>query len=130
MTPYAAHALIIFSALSKSMKEDFAKMAKGFADQRSQDIMTWISTLNFSTKQNEFFSRRQEGTGRWFLEADAFKKWLNGTERTLWCPGLRKIIEHLQHSCLHTNWVQAGAGKTILMYGYYLAELLCMQVLT
>jgi hypothetical protein len=88
----SVHVLIMFSALSRAMKEDVAEMAKGFADQRTRDIMAWISTLNFSTKQNDFFSRRQEGTGRWLLEANAFKDWLGGTERTLWCPGLRMIF--------------------------------------
>jgi len=53
--------------------------------------MTWISTLNFSTKQNDFFERRQERTGEWLLNEDTFKNWLNGTEGTLWCPGLRTI---------------------------------------
>jgi hypothetical protein len=54
--------------------------------------MTWLSPLNFSTKQSDFFRRRQEGTGEWLLEDDVFKKWLDGTERILWCPGLRMII--------------------------------------
>jgi hypothetical protein len=61
-------------------------------DRKAQDIMAWLSTLNFSTRQKDFFNRRQEGTGEWFLKTDAFKNWLDGTERTLWCPGLRMII--------------------------------------
>jgi len=65
------------------------EVVKGFTDQKSQDIVTWLSSLNFSTKQNDFFGRRQQGTGEWLLEAETFKKWLDGTERTLWCPGLR-----------------------------------------
>ncbi|KAH0558820.1 hypothetical protein GP486_004540 [Trichoglossum hirsutum] len=40
-------------------------------DQMSRDIVDWISALNFSTKQDDFFARRQEGTGEWLLEADA-----------------------------------------------------------
>jgi hypothetical protein len=61
-------------------------------DKDSQDIVAWLSPLNFFTKQNDVFSRRQEGTGKWLLEADTFKKWLDGTDRTLWCPGLRMIV--------------------------------------
>ncbi|KAH0543124.1 hypothetical protein FGG08_002550 [Glutinoglossum americanum] len=45
---------------------------------------------------DDIFRRRQEGTGEWLLNADAFEKWQDGTERTLWCPGI------------------PGAGKTIL----------------
>ena len=61
-------------------------------DKESQDIVAWLSPLNFFTKQNDVFSRRQEGTGEWLLAADTFKKWLDGTERTLWCPGLRMVV--------------------------------------
>ncbi len=69
-------------------------------DQKNQDIITWMSSLNFYTKQNDFFSRRQEGTGEWLLEADCFKKWVDGTERILWCPGLRMLsIERLWYTC-------------------------------
>jgi hypothetical protein len=86
------HLLIIYSALLRAIKGDTAEVVKGFADQKTRDIMTWISTLNFSTKQNDFYGRRHEGTGKWLLEDDAFKNWLDGTERTLWCPGLRMIL--------------------------------------
>jgi hypothetical protein len=51
----------------------------------------WISNLDFSSKQNDLLAKRQEGTGEWFLKADSFKNWFNGTEKILWCPGLRMI---------------------------------------
>jgi hypothetical protein len=53
--------------------------------KESQDIISWLSALNFSIKQDEFFSRSQAGTREWLLKADAFMNWLHGTERTLWC---------------------------------------------
>jgi hypothetical protein len=65
-------------------------------DQESGDLAAFLSPLNFCTKQKDFFARRQEGTGNWLLENDKFKQWLDGTRRTLWCPGI------------------PGAGKTIL----------------
>ena len=86
------HELTSLSALAQAIKNDTAEVARGFIDQRSRRIMTWISTLNFSTKQNDIFSKRQEGTGEWLLEDDTFKNWLDGTERTLWCPGPRMIF--------------------------------------
>ena len=61
-------------------------------DQKNRDIMAWISNLNFSTKQIDFFAKHQGGTGEWLLMTNVFKNWLNGTERTLWCPGLRMIL--------------------------------------
>ena len=41
-------------------------------------------------------SRREEGTGLWFLEAPKFISWIVGNSPTLWCPGI------------------PGSGKTIL----------------
>lgn len=53
------------------------------------DLLAWLSPLNFWTKQNDIFSRRQEGTGVWLLEDEVFRQWLSGVEKTLWCPGIR-----------------------------------------
>jgi len=83
--------LIIFSALLRAIKDDITVVANKVEGQKSQDIVNWISTLNFSAKQNDFFGRHQEGTGEWLLKDDTFKNWLDGTERILWCPGLRMI---------------------------------------
>jgi hypothetical protein len=58
-------------------------------DQEKRAVMAWVSSLSFDSKQKDFFDRRQEGTGEWLFEADAFKSWLDGTERILWCSGLR-----------------------------------------
>lgn len=58
-------------------------------DEKRQAVISWLSPLNFSTKHNDVFNRRQNGTGRWLLEAEEFRSWLSGDKRTLWCPGLR-----------------------------------------
>jgi len=64
--------------------------------QESQNILTWLSSLEFPLQQNDFISRRQEGTGKWLIKSDEFKTWVNGTREILFCPGI------------------PGAGKTIL----------------
>jgi hypothetical protein len=64
-------------------------VTKHLADQESLDILDWLSPLNFWTKQYDAFSRKEEGTGQWLFEEPAFNEWLEGTERTLWCPGMR-----------------------------------------
>ena len=58
-------------------------------DRESRDIIAWLSSLNFSAKQNDVFSKQHSGTGRWFLENDIFKAWINGHQKALWCPGIR-----------------------------------------
>ena len=59
--------------------------------QQRRAIADWLSPLNFWTKQNDTFDRRQEGTGKWLLDSDEFRDWLSGTGNTLWCPGIRMI---------------------------------------
>jgi len=63
--------------------------------ENDEEVLDWISTLDFRAKQNDTIGRRQEGTGMWLLEKEEFRNWLSGRERVLWCPGI------------------PGAGKTV-----------------
>ena len=65
-----------------SKRVDFAKERRAVTD--------WLSPLNFMATQNEVLGRRQEGTGQWLLDSEKFKNWVNGTEKVLWCPGIRE----------------------------------------
>lgn len=82
--------------------------------QEDRDVVAWLSPLNFSAKQDDVSSRRQEGTGKWFLEADLFKAWLDGTEKALWCPGIRTFLPPFLS--VSADRLEAGAGKTVLAY--------------
>ena len=62
-------------------------------EEEYRTIAAWVSPLNFSLKQQDISNARTAGTGKWFLESDCFKRWLNGTAETdkrLWCYGMRK----------------------------------------
>ena len=58
--------------------------------------MQWLSPTDFPAQQHDIISRRQEGTGQWFLDCPQFKEWLQGFNRILFCPGI------------------PGAGKTMI----------------
>jgi hypothetical protein len=58
--------------------------------------MKWLSPTDFPSQKNDIITRRQEGTGQWFLDSPEFKRWLEGSDKTLFCPGI------------------PGAGKTIM----------------
>ncbi|OBT62890.1 hypothetical protein VE03_07604 [Pseudogymnoascus sp. 23342-1-I1] len=70
--------------------------------QESQDseqyrvTMDWLSSTNFPAQQSDIISKRQEGTGKWFLESPEFTNFLQGAKQTLFCPGI------------------PGAGKTMV----------------
>ena len=75
-------------------------------DKQTQELLTWLSTLDFKPKQRDVLNKRLEGTGKWFLEDPQFRRWMDGDTTTLWCPGARKQFRHIQfdyHSSL-TIW--------------------------
>ena len=65
-------------------------------DQERQTILDWLTPVNYATQQNDFFARREQGTGEWLLKSNEFQQWLMQNNQTLFCPGM------------------PGAGKTII----------------
>jgi Cdc6-like AAA superfamily ATPase len=64
--------------------------------QQHQTIIDWLSPTDFPAQQHDIITRRQEGTGEWFLKSPEFTKWYQGDHKTLFCPGI------------------PGAGKTMM----------------
>lgn len=56
----------------------------------------WLTPISYGEQHSDFVKIRQEGTGRWLLDADVYDAWLNAPQQTLFCSGM------------------PGAGKTIL----------------
>ncbi|KAI0604755.1 ankyrin repeat domain-containing protein [Pyrenophora tritici-repentis] len=59
-------------------------------------LVEWLSISDYPAQQSDIIKRRQEGTGRWFLDAPELARWLNESKTTLFCPGI------------------PGAGKTMI----------------
>ncbi|PCG94078.1 Hypothetical protein PENO1_080360 [Penicillium occitanis (nom. inval.)] len=64
--------------------------------EKREAILNWFAPTDFYTQQNDLISRRQKGTGQWFLDSAEFKKWIKTEKQILFCPGI------------------PGAGKTVL----------------
>ncbi|KAE8165265.1 hypothetical protein BDV40DRAFT_297588 [Aspergillus tamarii] len=62
-----------------------------------QEILGWLSPINYTAQQSDYLSRSQPGTGQWFIDSHRFKSWAEKPVQTLFCPGI------------------PGAGKTTLM---------------
>ncbi|KAH7159645.1 hypothetical protein B0J13DRAFT_592248 [Dactylonectria estremocensis] len=65
-------------------------------DQKHQTILDWLTPINYASQQHDFLSRRQTGTGRWFLDSHEYRAWLEIDGQTLFCQGI------------------PGSGKTIM----------------
>ncbi|KAL5333815.1 hypothetical protein BJX70DRAFT_391927 [Aspergillus crustosus] len=60
-------------------------------DKQRVEILDWLSPTDYATRQNDLFSRRQEGTGEWFLRTSAG---IPGAGKTVLASIL---INHLLH---------------------------------
>lgn len=89
-------ATVLGATAYKEIKEGRKEQQEWHQSERDQQILRWLTPIDFATQQNDFISRRQEGTGRWLLDSDEFQEWVNQSGRTMFCPGI------------------PGAGKTIL----------------
>ncbi|KAF7341365.1 Ankyrin repeat-containing protein [Mycena venus] len=82
--------------ISRSVRDVARKQERHFSAVERDEIIQWISPLNFFPRQADIFNARQPGTGGWLLEDASFIKWKSGSIDTVWCRGM------------------PGAGKTVL----------------
>jgi hypothetical protein len=72
------------------------KIQQDQADAKHAKMVEWISSTDYPAQQSDIISRRQKGTGQWFLDAPEFARWFSEPKGTLFCPGI------------------PGAGKTMV----------------
>ncbi|KAL8965214.1 MAG: hypothetical protein Q9183_003966, partial [Haloplaca sp. 2 TL-2023] len=71
---------------------------ESFVDEQStRRIDQWLDPVNHDSNHTAAVKLRHQSTGNWFLEGDAFNKWLSITNSFLWLHAI------------------PGAGKTVLM---------------
>ncbi|KAF3317028.1 hypothetical protein TWF173_001034 [Orbilia oligospora] len=75
---------------------EIAILRGSLAGDEERKILEWITPIDDSAQHNDFFNRRQPGTGNWFLNSSKYQNWLHTPKSILYCPGI------------------PGAGKTIL----------------
>ena len=76
--------------------DNTTKLVRYQENQEQQAILDWLTPVDYFPQQNDFFKKRQAGTGQWLLDSEEFKDWTKTNKRTLFCPGI------------------PGAGKTVL----------------
>jgi hypothetical protein len=89
-------ATVLGATTHKEIKEARREQQGWHQAETNQEILTWLTTIDFGAQQSDFISRRQKGTGQWLLDSDEFQTWLKTSKQTLFCAGI------------------PGAGKTII----------------
>jgi fungal STAND N-terminal Goodbye domain len=83
--------------LQETVKKTFEAVKQDQNDKSRDKIADWISTTDYPLQQSDIINRREEGTGKWFLNSNEFNEWCqDGSNKTLFCPGI------------------PGSGKTVI----------------
>lgn len=53
-----------------------------------REVADWYSNTDFAEQQSDQLSRRQKGTGGWFLAHTQYQQWRQMPNSTLLCPGI------------------------------------------
>ncbi|KAH0560062.1 hypothetical protein GP486_003417 [Trichoglossum hirsutum] len=86
----------VISKLTVATKAGIDRLNRCQDHREEEAVLDWLTPIDYTPQQNDFISRRQEGTGQWLLDSNEFLEWLNQSRQTMFCPGI------------------PGAGKTIL----------------
>ncbi|KAJ0418505.1 hypothetical protein BJY00DRAFT_324866 [Aspergillus carlsbadensis] len=81
----------------------------------SQEVLDWITKVDFNHQHNDNLQQRLSGTGNWFVGSDEFDRWMRQPQQTLFCPGIPGagktimssiVIEHLKSKFVNDPEVQ------------------------
>jgi hypothetical protein len=81
---------------SSAIKSGVEQSNRWQENQDCQNILDWLTTIDYAAEQSSFIGRRQSGTSQWLLDSTEYQTWVETNKQTLFCPGI------------------PGAGKTIL----------------
>ncbi len=56
-----------------------------------KDVLAWLSPLDFRKNHASAAEARIDGTGQWFLDCMAFRRWRDSNHETLYCEGIREL---------------------------------------
>ncbi|RMI97935.1 hypothetical protein CDV36_016175 [Fusarium kuroshium] len=91
-----AKILLAIDAELDDMSEKVTHLHFAQRNQEHQDILDWLTSVEYAPLQHDNLRRRQPGTCQWLLDSGQYQNWLKASKQTLFCPGI------------------PGAGKTIL----------------
>ena len=89
-------------------------------NQQRQNILDWLTPIDYATQQSDFISRRQAGTGQWLLDSAEFRAWLDADKQTLFCPGIpgagKTILTSIVVEEVNTRFVSDGSVGIAFLY--------------
>ncbi|KZL84696.1 ankyrin repeat protein [Colletotrichum incanum] len=75
-------------------------LAQSAADQ---EILDWLTPIDYGSQQSDTLRRRQKGTCEWFLASEEYRLWLETPGQTLFCPGMPRAGKTVLTSAVVDN---------------------------
>ncbi|KID74307.1 uncharacterized protein G6M90_00g082770 [Metarhizium brunneum] len=82
--------------VTRAQEQVTEEIRQGQERKDRDDILEWITHIDYGHQYSAILKKRLEGTGQWLLDSTEFKNWLESKGETLFCSGI------------------PGAGKTVL----------------
>ncbi|KAH8901517.1 ankyrin [Thozetella sp. PMI_491] len=64
------------------------KLVRDLENKQREELLQWISPVNYVTKQLDLVSHRQPKSRRWLFKSPQYSQWLAENGRLLFCPGI------------------------------------------
>ena len=87
--------------------------------KKHDKIERWLSPPDPSMNYNKALQQRQEGSGLWFLQTDAFVSWKNRRNSILWLHGIPGCGKTILSSTIIEHLVMATPPLQPLLYFYF-----------
>ncbi|KAH7093338.1 ankyrin repeat domain-containing protein [Paraphoma chrysanthemicola] len=101
------------------------RIQQNYDSTKHRALLDWISSSDYPAQQSDIISRKEKGTGQWFLDAPEVSRWLNEATTTLFCPGIpgagKTMIAAIAIDYL-LNTAQPGAHRVAYVYCNYKAQ--------
>ncbi|KAL9616300.1 MAG: hypothetical protein Q9160_008813 [Pyrenula sp. 1 TL-2023] len=114
--------LDIATDIASELRISRAQQSAWLAGKEAKRVLSWLSPLEFASRQRAILTKRHPGTVEWFLKSPAFIAWSEADANVppgLWCQGqmgagksvlAATVIEHLQ--------LISTPGETAIIYTY------------
>jgi hypothetical protein len=90
--------------------------------QEHEALMQWLSLTDFPAQQRDIISRQETGTGQWFTDSSEFRSWLQGSDKTLFCPGIpgagKTMMAAIAVDHVYDSTLSADVGVAYLFCNY------------
>ncbi|KAF2732165.1 hypothetical protein EJ04DRAFT_343492 [Polyplosphaeria fusca] len=107
---------------TRAIKDDTASVRLHVDNVEHRDLLEWVSSADFSTQQSDIIKRKQEGTGKWFLDSPEVARWQSEPKATLFCPGIpgagKTMVSAIAVEHLLKSTTSSSVGVAYLFFNY------------